>query len=297
MTIQCVPKTTIKPDRGRGSTSLSSPTISYSQHSLFRVVLRNNSTGREEPGRFSKKCIVMADSKEETPSWSCPASETSHNADPDVPTLPALPTPSRPAPHLSNHIPYQALSGNSYQAALLRKEAAHGLEGGDISNASDPATSTPIAVSSIHDTGRATNTAQVTGVNSRIMATGEDNGYPPSFAESQFATIVRRQRKKRIFSPMDQVLEQGGQVSQWVQGPDPRSATIFPHLREDEKVTPQLKIRRTGSTSVTSRHAWEFSGWGSMSLLELTEDDQRSAQRVIEARPKRDLGLLQSIAL
>ncbi len=33
--------------------------------------------------------------------------------------------------------------------------------------------------------------------------------YPPSFAESQFATIIRRQRKRRVFSPLDHALEQG----------------------------------------------------------------------------------------
>ncbi|PWN41241.1 hypothetical protein IE81DRAFT_324733 [Ceraceosorus guamensis] len=47
---------------------------------------------------------------------------------------------------------------------------------------------------------------------SRQRQASNSSAYPPSFAESQFATIIRRQRKRRIFSPTFERLESGDAV-------------------------------------------------------------------------------------
>ncbi|KDN52823.1 hypothetical protein K437DRAFT_149115 [Tilletiaria anomala UBC 951] len=136
--------------------------------------------------------------------------------------------------------------------------------------------------------------------------------YPPSFAESQFATIVRRQRKRRIFSPMEHSLEQGRTASE----PPPevegcglkfRSDENRPALEAETSIAAngldgaqhqELKIARNGSgPDDMGRKAWEFAGWGSMSLLELSPSSYQLAREAINRRPKRDLGQWRAAAI
>lgn len=95
--------------------------------------------------------------------------------------------------------------------------------------------------------------------------------YPPSFAESQFATIVRRQRRRRIFSPLEHELEHAadpsarGAGSEIQAGPGPpRKRTISSASANAEPgvQSVQLKVGRAGSHMASmGRHAWQFAGW------------------------------------
>ena len=120
--------------------------------------------------------------------------------------------------------------------------------------------------------------------------------YPPSFAESQFATIVRRQRKRRIFSPMDHHLEQGGRTGDEQEVAEEETPEDKKGSKEEDEQ--QLKIGRSGNDPLAmGRHAWEFAGWGSMSLLELSPKLYQDARQAMDARPKRDLGALRAAAI
>ncbi|KAG8922084.1 hypothetical protein FRC02_012152 [Tulasnella sp. 418] len=70
--------------------------------------------------------------------------------------------------------------------------------------------------------------------------------YPPSFAQSEFETIVRRQRNNQ------------------------------PHM---------LKIPNVPSRFPNLSNNWEFAGWGSMSYVELTPDDISAAEARVNEKP------------
>ena len=128
---------------------------------------------------------------------------------------------------------------------------------------------------------------------------------PPSFAESQFATIIRRQRKRRVVSPTSN-LQIGGISSIFdLEAPRPGTQGAFDDqqhfsktpspddpsttdtgwtnaLRRGELKTTLVPDRNTDAPTTTlasERHdplmaihrAWEFAGWGSISLLELPD--------------------------
>jgi len=131
---------------------------------------------------------------------------------------------------------------------------------------------------------------------------------PPSFSESQFATIVRRQRKRRIVSPTSERLEENRparnllsevlhlspqqspsatrrrhQHNRRGSSPDFRLDTVI----EESKRQPKLK--RYDSKMPKNRNEWnnwQFSGWGSMMMLELSKKELEQSQEVIDKRPK-----------
>ncbi|KAG8857674.1 hypothetical protein FRB96_005692 [Tulasnella sp. 330] len=81
---------------------------------------------------------------------------------------------------------------------------------------------------------------------------------PPSFAQSEFETIVRKQRNNQ------------------------------PHT---------LKIRNAPSRFPHLDNLWEFAGWGTMSYIELTAEDMRSAEvRTLERHSQLDQYRASSIA-
>ena len=161
--------------------------------------------------------------------------------------------------------------------------------------------------------------ASVTGVyRRRAISNGGDQGadrtsiYPPSFAESQFATIIRRQRKRRNFSPLDDALERGPSFTNLAQdarvrddtaldddgGVDRRGRSTSDSVQEREEPEPQLKLGRHGvGPASMGRHAWEFAGWGECQLLELKPRDYDKARKAIEDRPARQLGQWQAAAI
>lgn len=145
---------------------------------------------------------------------------------------------------------------------------------------------------------------------------------PPSFAESQFATIVRRQRKQRIVSPTMERLEHGE-----VGATAPPLATLVgvpstPRRRynrrgtddddnvdvndENNKVLPndtpakrEMKTsrRRRTSTRELSIDGWDFAGWGKMSMLELSRSERDEAAEAIARRPRALLGQWRTASL
>ncbi|KAJ9477109.1 AAAP amino acid permease [Pseudozyma hubeiensis] len=123
---------------------------------------------------------------------------------------------------------------------------------------------------------------------------------PPSFAESQFATIIRRQRKRRIVSPTTNLDATGITSVLDLEASTILDATASKHqsnaeasgsddpvasdsgwgraLRHGElKAAPGLHRDAPTTTLASDRQdplmaihrAWEFAGWGSISLLEL----------------------------
>ncbi|TKY90086.1 hypothetical protein EX895_000084 [Sporisorium graminicola] len=135
---------------------------------------------------------------------------------------------------------------------------------------------------------------------------------PPSFAESQFATIIRRQRKRRIVSPTNN--QQYAAVSSILDleastPTDTPPSNQLPYAaRADDANATELgwtNALRRGELKATldchhdvptttlvsdrqdplmaTHRAWEFAGWGSISLLELpasplNSDNPRTAQ-------------------
>ena len=136
----------------------------------------------------------------------------------------------------------------------------------------------------------------------------------PSFAESQFATIIRRQRKRRVVSPtsnfqlagtMPSVLDleastpphTGPSDSLHSSADDPFSSEAgwSNALRRGElKTTLDRAIDAPTTTLASERQdplmaihrAWEFAGWGSISLLELPPSSSDPSD-TNTAQPKR----------
>ena len=123
----------------------------------------------------------------------------------------------------------------------------------------------------------------------------DDNNsvHPPSFAESQFATIIRRQRKRRVFSPTDGPIPYGGPAAAQAdlealkpgtgsQTPDKSRTPALEHgspasIVDRKGYNLHLKANGTSAAAVdrddpimADHQAWEFAGWGSISMLELS---------------------------
>ncbi|CAO1636732.1 unnamed protein product [Parajaminaea phylloscopi] len=125
---------------------------------------------------------------------------------------------------------------------------------------------------------------------------------PPSFAESQFQTIIRRQRKRRILSaPLERI--EAGQVriprptdrqtpTKAGQNTDQRQEAV---KRPDEPFFDHKgALLKVGSTRGSPARAgpansYQFAGWGSMLMLEATEAQYEEAAQKVAARGPRIL--------
>lgn len=123
---------------------------------------------------------------------------------------------------------------------------------------------------------------------------------PPSFAESQFATIIRRQRKRRVVSPTSNFQLDGiASVLDLEASTTPDATTSKQNATSDSFKANEAFVAESGwshalrrgelkataslypdapKTTLTSdrqdplmtiHRGWEFAGWGSISLLEL----------------------------
>ncbi|SJX60084.1 uncharacterized protein SRS1_11398 [Sporisorium reilianum f. sp. reilianum] len=135
---------------------------------------------------------------------------------------------------------------------------------------------------------------------------------PPSFAESQFATIIRRQRKRRIVSPTTN--QQPGAISSSLDieastpteppnepahasGADDAHASDAGWTNALRRGELKATLDRHGEAPTTTlasdrqdplmaiHRAWEFAGWGSISLLELPPSDA-NADNLTTTEPK-----------
>lgn len=215
-----------------------------------------------------------------------------------------------PGDGLSNGSPTRlygsnALGAHSVDDALTRKTP--------ISASASPIRQRPgkgksalLSDASVHDTQR---DAHTTDIMPYLR--------PPSFAESQFATIIRRQRKRRVVSPtsnlqphaISSVLDLEASTPVDPIPSDPAStvtttATDDPFasdlgwsnaLRRGElKTTLDRDMDAPATTLASERQdplmaihrAWEFAGWGSISLLELA-NPPANGSNTSETQPKR----------
>lgn len=112
---------------------------------------------------------------------------------------------------------------------------------------------------------------------------------PPSFAESQFHTIIRRQRKRNVFVPLRERMEMGllGNSSAVNRpGDDPSEGTHFRQESNglDRKGAPMRPGRKeSGPNRHAPSNSYPFAGWGSMTMLEITSDELERARRSVEA--------------
>lgn len=133
---------------------------------------------------------------------------------------------------------------------------------------------------------------------------------PPSFAESQFETIIRRQRKRRLFSPMLEQVEQGlvpnggpnyghknhesGKSSQKGKGTPPVN-TPPPEKEEDyDHKGALLKFgrHRGNPNRAGPLNSYEFAGWGNMAMLEISAEEREAARQEVEAKEIKASSLL-----
>lgn len=153
--------------------------------------------------------------------------------------------------------------------------------------------------------------------------------HPPSFAESQFATIVRRQRKQRIVSPTSERIELGETDSTAPPLAMLAGSPTTPRRRykrrnsdhgkndddfedgfgghgktgENQIVKREMKTAGRGSRDSTSRgvavdgESWEFAGWGTMSMLELSRAERDAAAKSVASRPRAVLGQWRTASL
>lgn len=132
---------------------------------------------------------------------------------------------------------------------------------------------------------------------------------PPSFTESQFATIIRRQKRRKISLPSCRRLEEDHREEDlpetWalpsiaspsaarrrheLQGrressPDAQSNAI------SEEQTRLPKLTRSKSSDRNDWTSWHFAGWGNMTMMEISQQDLQEAQKVTDQGPKPVLG-------
>ncbi|CAO1615285.1 unnamed protein product [Sympodiomycopsis kandeliae] len=119
---------------------------------------------------------------------------------------------------------------------------------------------------------------------------------PPSFAESQFHTIIRRQRKRRVVTPLHERLEMGLMHSgSQDQSRDEGGSVLRDHhghmqseaVREADYLDHKgalLKIGRSSSGPNKSQplNSYPFAGWGSMSMLEVTSTEMEEAKKAVD---------------
>ncbi|PWN48311.1 hypothetical protein IE53DRAFT_319658 [Violaceomyces palustris] len=123
-----------------------------------------------------------------------------------------------------------------------------------------------------------------------------DSVRPPSFAESQFATIIRRQRKRRVFSPTNGFggpsvpdMEADGAAASTKHGQESSTSDAEFGAGGGHK---GLQLKAGGASAfppdrddplMAAHQAWEFAGWGSISLLELTPTDTKPLTDGVES--------------
>ncbi|CEH12175.1 hypothetical protein CBOM_00177 [Ceraceosorus bombacis] len=172
---------------------------------------------------------------------------------------------------------------------------------------------------------------------SRQRQASNSSAYPPSFAESQFATIIRRQRKRRIVSPTFERLESGDavvgeeEVAQGeacaVQRKGGRLSGGRSRRRGHSAANRSAAARFDGKEKHHHRHSnstypveqytdpsacdsfhvddaldsgssdVEFAGWGSMSMLVFNQTELESAEHKVLRRPVAMLGQWRAFAL
>ena len=141
-----------------------------------------------------------------------------------------------------------------------------------------------------------------------LESAGDSIARPPSFSESQFATIVRRQRRRRIVSPTMERLEESRtapplpEVLSFSTQQSPSAARRrhqHHHLDPSpdthmnavvEETTRQSKQMRSDSDKTckgnNSWHSWPFAGWGSMMMLELSRHELEESQARLNSGPQ-----------
>lgn len=134
---------------------------------------------------------------------------------------------------------------------------------------------------------------------------------PPSFAESQFQTIIRRQRKRRVASPALERLETGQVRSKRSETAPRLNGTSTSRQQEDEchanlgessydHKGALLKVgsNRGDPTRAGPLNSYRFAGWGTMSMLEITSEHfDQARQRVAGRRPRTLLGQWKAAAI
>lgn len=211
-------------------------------------------------------------------------------------------TPPRPTSHDSR----EASSSLGYVAARKRT-----------STAPTPVNSSPIRHRAGKGKASLANGSKADDEAAIVRSADSLHMRPPSFAESQFATIIRRQRKRRVVSPTSNLqpdaiknihdLEASTPLDALPSNPyrlnDPSStddpfttdtgwknalrrgelkATL--HHNNDVPITTLASERQDPLMAI--HRAWEFAGWGSISLLELPPSISRSDTTAIhEPRP------------
>lgn len=142
---------------------------------------------------------------------------------------------------------------------------------------------------------------------------------PPSFAESQFQTIIRRQKKRRILSAAHESREDDNVgASAFVPRADGGASTgikldVFGRPSSSSRVDADnpigqldmdesygsssglhLKVgrNRSGPNRACPLNSYEFAGWGEMSMLEVTPSEMTAARRRVEERVVKPSSLL-----
>lgn len=133
---------------------------------------------------------------------------------------------------------------------------------------------------------------------------------PPSFAESQFHTIIRRQRKRGEFTPLQERMEMGllgstsgVQASVVDQEPRRQTTTRRNDSTRSESDMQNHDLDHKGSflnidrnRSEPSRPApfnsYPFAGWGSMSMLQISSSELDEAQKAVSAAVVKESSLL-----
>ncbi|PWZ03009.1 hypothetical protein BCV70DRAFT_197245 [Testicularia cyperi] len=135
---------------------------------------------------------------------------------------------------------------------------------------------------------------------------------PPSFAESQFATIIRRQRKRRVVSPTTNIQALGISSALDIEArhtyPPTQLGSSDPASVEPRHDAPssdppwadlkdgQLKVGPGAATTLATdrsdpmmaiHRAWEFAGWGSISLLELPPNQTLTSPQDHDSNPRK----------
>ncbi|BGP01506.1 hypothetical protein NBRC10513v2_005148 [Rhodotorula toruloides] len=112
------------------------------------------------------------------------------------------------------------------------------------------------------------------GVGARRRRSRQNSGHAPSYAESEYLEIVRRQNRSRSTTNSLKLPRQHTASSSYPSpspDPDPASALATP-----SKDPPKLS------------NEWEFSGWGHSSYVELTGEEVAHARREREQQMRRD---------
>jgi hypothetical protein len=132
---------------------------------------------------------------------------------------------------------------------------------------------------------------------------------PPSFTESQFATIIRRQRRRKISLAASRRLEESQSADVFSDLPSNsspsarrrrhqrKSSTDFNLNAIQEENQRQPKVVRNKSASHNEWLSWHFAGWGSMAMMEISPKELQRSQVAIDNRPKAALEWARAAAI